>query len=208
MAGEIKFLRFSDGTTVTAPTALSIDIGALSSYVNDAAFETAKGSVGAAGDMYFNTTANLIRYHNGTAWGAIVDETTAQAQSNKTITSSTLDSSPVGATTPSTGAFSTLSTTGAATIGGDLTVNGTTTTVNSTTLDVDDANITELGTFVSSLKNITEISLLPYHRSGITKLKRLNQDQDQFTYHPPSDDLLHAIKDKLTTYGLHVQIGG
>lgn len=35
-----------------------------------------------------------------------------------------------------------LTTTGAVTVGGDLTVNGTTTTINSTTLEVDDKNIT------------------------------------------------------------------
>ncbi len=46
-------------------------------------------------------------------------------------------------------------------------------------INVDDVNIIELGTFVSSLKNIKEISLLPYHRSGVSKLKRLNKEQDQ-----------------------------
>lgn len=40
------------------------------------------------------------------------------------------------------GSFSTVNTTGNVTVGGDLTVNGTTTTINSTTLDVDDLNIT------------------------------------------------------------------
>ena len=42
------------------------------------------------------------------------------AQSGLAITASTVDSTPVGATTPSTGAFTTLSTTGNATIGGAL----------------------------------------------------------------------------------------
>ena len=45
-------------------------------------------------------------------------------------------------------------------------------------MNVDYVNIIELETFVSSLKNIMELSLLPYHRSGITNLKRLNQNQD------------------------------
>ena len=61
-----------------------------------------------------------------------------------TITSSTIDSTAIGATTPSTGKFTTLTTIGAGTIGGDLTingnftVNGTTTTINSTVISVDD----------------------------------------------------------------------
>ena len=64
--------------------------------------------------------------------------------SGGTITSSTIDSTAIGATTPSTGKFTTLTTTGAGTIGGDLTingnftVNGTTTTINSTVMSVDD----------------------------------------------------------------------
>jgi hypothetical protein len=64
--------------------------------------------------------------------------------SGGTITSSTIDSTAIGATTPSTGKFTTLTTTGAGTIGGDLTingnftVNGTTTTINSTITSLDD----------------------------------------------------------------------
>ena len=49
---------------------------------------------------------------------------------------------PIGDVTPNTGAFTSLSTTGDTVIGGDLTVNGTTTTVNTQTLDVADKNIT------------------------------------------------------------------
>lgn len=64
--------------------------------------------------------------------------------SGGTITSSTIDSTAIGATTPSTGKFTTLTTTGAGTIGGDLTingnftVNGTTTTINSMITSLDD----------------------------------------------------------------------
>ena len=64
--------------------------------------------------------------------------------SGGTITASTINSTAIGATTPSTGKFTTLTTTGAGTIGGDLTingnftVNGTTTTINSTIMSVDD----------------------------------------------------------------------
>lgn len=73
MAGEIKFLRFSDGSTVAAPSALSIDIATLTPYADDTAFETTKGSGGAAGDIYFNTTDNEIKFHNGSAWATVID---------------------------------------------------------------------------------------------------------------------------------------
>jgi hypothetical protein len=58
------------------------------------------------------------------------------------IDAGAIDGTTIGATTASTGAFTTLTTTGNATIGGDLTVNGTQTTLNTATLTVDDLNIT------------------------------------------------------------------
>jgi hypothetical protein len=57
------------------------------------------------------------------------------------INGGTIDATNIGVTTAGSGSFTTLNTTGAAVIGGDLTVNGTTTTINSTTLTVDDLNI-------------------------------------------------------------------
>jgi len=54
------------------------------------------------------------------------------------ITGGAIDGTPVGATTPSTGKFTTLQTTGDATIGGNLTVSGTTTTVNAQNLNITD----------------------------------------------------------------------
>ena len=53
-----------------------------------------------------------------------------------------IDGTAIGANSASTGAFTTLSTTGNATIGGDLTVNGTTTTIDSQTLVIEDPLLT------------------------------------------------------------------
>lgn len=78
--------------------------------------------------FYWNTTNELSVAAGGTR--------------SASFTSTGINNTPVGATTPSTGAFSTLTTTGAVTVGGNLTVNGTTTTLNSTTQTVDDPIIT------------------------------------------------------------------
>lgn len=40
----------------------------LASFIDDTAYETAKGSAGTVGDIYLNTTTSRIRYHNGTAF--------------------------------------------------------------------------------------------------------------------------------------------
>ena len=58
------------------------------------------------------------------------------------IFSTGINSTPIGAGGASTGSFTTLSTSGTLTVGGNLVVNGTTTTVNTTNLDITDANIT------------------------------------------------------------------
>jgi len=61
---------------------------------------------------------------------------------NVDIDSGAIDGTAIGANSASTGAFTTLSTTGNATIGGDLTVNGTTTTIDSQTLVIEDPLLT------------------------------------------------------------------
>jgi len=86
---EIKKLQFSDGVTVVAPTSLTIDFSSLSEYVDDAAFVTAKGAVASSGDLYFNTTSNLLRYYNGSAWLEQVDNSTSQTLTNKDIDADT-----------------------------------------------------------------------------------------------------------------------
>jgi hypothetical protein len=60
------------------------------------------------------------------------------------VTCSSLNNTPIGDTIPSTAKFSTLETTGNAIVGGNLTVNGTLTAINSTTVEVKDKAI-ELG---------------------------------------------------------------
>lgn len=78
---------------------------------------------------FYKTTSNQIDVATGGTRSA-------------SFTTTGINNTAVGATTPSTGAFTTLSTTGQLTVGGNLVVNGTTTTVNSTTTTLDDPLIT------------------------------------------------------------------
>ena len=127
---------------------------------------------GAAGELSVDTTLTTLRVHDGSTAGgvALVNLSSAQTLTNKTLTSPSIGTSLTTAsssfdllnTTATTlnigGAATTLSigaATGTATINnanvvitGNLTVNGTTTTVNSTTITVDDINI-ELGSVAS-----------------------------------------------------------
>lgn len=73
MAGQTKVLTFSEGIVVEAASQSFLQASALETYVDDTAFETAKGGVGTEGDIYGNTTLNLVRYHDGTIWRSILN---------------------------------------------------------------------------------------------------------------------------------------
>lgn len=73
----------------------------------------------------------------------------------------------------------------------------------------DEKDILELGEFVSSLENVKELSILPYHKAGVEKSKRLNRPTDSFFVNQaPSAETLREIQERLKGFGLEVQIGG
>jgi pyruvate formate lyase activating enzyme len=73
----------------------------------------------------------------------------------------------------------------------------------------DEKDISELGEFVSSLEGVKELSILPYHRTGVEKSKRLRKPTDLFFMNQsPSAETLSEIEKKLKDFGLKIQIGG
>lgn len=63
----------------------STDAPAFTVYANDAAFVTAKGSVAATGDYYYNSTVNGVKFFDGSVWIEIADTSTVQTITNKVI---------------------------------------------------------------------------------------------------------------------------
>ncbi|MBU7030715.1 MAG: glycyl-radical enzyme activating protein [Theionarchaea archaeon] len=66
-------------------------------------------------------------------------------------------------------------------------------------------DIGELGEFVSSV-TVKKVNILPYHKAGIEKAKRLNQNP--FMCEPPSHTRVTSIKKRLEECGLNVTVGG
>jgi len=141
----------SSGATITGGTINGTTIGATTPAAGT--FTTAAATTGNITTVNATTvdTTNIevtnIKAKDGTSAGSIADSTGVVTLASSVLTTTdinggTIDGAAIGASSPSTGAFTTLSTTGGLTVGGDLTVNGTTTTINSTTLTVDDLNIT------------------------------------------------------------------
>jgi len=60
--------------------------------------------------------------------------------------------------------------------------------------------------FISKLQNIKEIDVLPYHRLGIEKAKRLNKEAK--TFEKPSDELLQNCLEVIKNFGFEPKIGG
>jgi pyruvate formate lyase activating enzyme len=72
----------------------------------------------------------------------------------------------------------------------------------------DDANVLQLGKFVSSLGGVEEIDVLPYHELGIEKYKRLGMVSKMPEVKPPSSSKTRAIVETLERFGLLVKVGG
>lgn len=115
------------------------------------------------------------------------------------FTSTGINNSAIGATTPSTGAFSTLTTTGNATIGGNLTVNGTTVHVNSTVTDLKDPIITIGGTTdgaaPSSDDNKDRGIAFQWHNGSVAKLGFFGYDDStgKFIFVPDATNASEVI---------------
>lgn len=82
----MRIVNFFDGAqSETTPTIGNIVASALVQYPSDVSYELNEQDSPTTGNLYYNTTLNLVRYYNGTEWISIVDETTVQELHNKEI---------------------------------------------------------------------------------------------------------------------------
>ena len=72
----------------------------------------------------------------------------------------------------------------------------------------DDKNIRMTAEYLHTLKNIKQINLLPYHKGGYEKRKKLVKKKSRKTFQAPSDKRINGIKRILSDYGFSVKIGG
>ncbi len=72
----------------------------------------------------------------------------------------------------------------------------------------DEENITRMAEFIRSLRGIKDISLLPYHRAGSEKYRRLHRAYRLGKTQPPSDHRIEEVTRILEERGLRVKVGG
>jgi pyruvate formate lyase activating enzyme len=62
--------------------------------------------------------------------------------------------------------------------------------------------------FAASLAGIRQINLLPYHKTGMHKFKRLGLPYEMADVVPPSPQLLADVLERFRAAGLNARIGG
>jgi len=71
----------------------------------------------------------------------------------------------------------------------------------------DEANVRSLGALVASL-GLRRVDVLPYHRAGIAKYRRLNRAYALEAVQPPSQEARDTVARALGGFGLTVTVGG
>ncbi|MCK9282282.1 MAG: glycyl-radical enzyme activating protein, partial [Melioribacteraceae bacterium] len=71
-----------------------------------------------------------------------------------------------------------------------------------------DENINSILDYISGLKNIEGISLLPFHKTGFTKYENMNKINKLPLIEPPSEEYMIELKNQFTKAGFNTGIGG
>ncbi len=69
-------------------------------------------------------------------------------------------------------------------------------------------NIDLILNFMTHLKHTKAVHLLPYHKTGLSKYKRLRRDNILKNLEPPSDHQIEVLAQKFQDVGFSVKIGG
>jgi len=72
----------------------------------------------------------------------------------------------------------------------------------------DKKDVIRAAMFLSTLKNITWVELLPYHRLGESKYGRLGEEYKLDGLETPAKEHMNEIAEWIRSYGLEVHVGG
>lgn len=72
----------------------------------------------------------------------------------------------------------------------------------------DAANLDALGRLAALLSSVRQVNVLPYHKLGTEKLRRLAEPAPSMDWETPPEAQLRAVIDKLRSFGLNVKAGG
>jgi len=70
-----------------------------------------------------------------------------------------------------------------------------------------DRDISQIGEFVSAMEKVDGIDILPYHKLGIEKYKRLGMMYRMGEMRPPTSEEMTEIAERLRRFGLETKVG-
>ncbi|MHB8906269.1 MAG: glycyl-radical enzyme activating protein [Melioribacteraceae bacterium] len=76
------------------------------------------------------------------------------------------------------------------------------------TLTAAEENITQTISFISTLKNIREIDLLPFHTTAKSKYERMKIQNKVIDLIPPTKEYMNELKNRFSQLGIPIKIGG
>jgi pyruvate formate lyase activating enzyme len=71
-----------------------------------------------------------------------------------------------------------------------------------------DENLQATAEFATTLANIRQVNLLPYHRIGLLKFRRLGQPYSMESVEPPSGERMERAAGLFRSFGLTAKVGG
>jgi pyruvate formate lyase activating enzyme len=75
-------------------------------------------------------------------------------------------------------------------------------------LNDDDEHVERVARLALTTPGVRQINLIPYHRSGMAKFRRLGKTYALENIPNPSDEQLERMRDKLSSFGLTAVMGG
>jgi pyruvate formate lyase activating enzyme len=72
----------------------------------------------------------------------------------------------------------------------------------------DGKNFEKMADFLLELKSVKMINILPYHKGGVEKFKRLGKDNEFKVYEPPSREKVDSVINFFKQKGFKVRQGG
>jgi pyruvate formate lyase activating enzyme len=75
-------------------------------------------------------------------------------------------------------------------------------------VNVDDDNIRRTIAFLSSLKTIRRVGILPYHSGGLEKARRIGRENNFRKFETPSEERIAAVETAFREAGFEVRRGG
>ncbi|MDI6846483.1 MAG: glycyl-radical enzyme activating protein [Candidatus Saccharicenans sp.] len=72
----------------------------------------------------------------------------------------------------------------------------------------DRENLEAMASFLSGKKSVEQVNVLPYHKGGVEKIRRLGREGEFAVFEPPSEEKVLAVIDFFARRGFKVKRGG